>query len=79
MLFGSQGMGLFGSLEAQLGILVCLCGVVIEKELRRIGASSSCDAAISLWVTSGASVIRRPVGRIRTTKRRSTSASPPMH
>ena len=47
-LFGSQGMGLFGSLEAQFGILVCLCGVMDEKELRLMGGASSCGTAIFL-------------------------------
>ena len=32
---GSQGIGLFGSLESQLGMLLCLCmGISVEKELR---------------------------------------------
>ena len=44
--FGSQGIGLFGSLEAQLGMLVCRCCVMlVEKELRRMNGfeSSSVD------------------------------------
>ncbi len=43
VLLGSQGIGLFGSLEAQLGMLVCLCFVVYcENELRLIEGSSVC-------------------------------------
>ena len=35
ILLGSQGIGLFGSLESQLGMLLCLCiGMLVEKELR---------------------------------------------
>ena len=33
--FGSEGIGLFGSLDAQLGMLLCLCcDMLVENELR---------------------------------------------
>ena len=42
VLLGSQGIGLFGSLESQLGMLLCLCmGMLVEKELRLMPFSSS--------------------------------------
>ena len=45
--FGSTGIGLLGSLEAQFGMLLCLCCVmVVEKELRLINWSDSCGSAI---------------------------------
>ena len=35
ILLGSQGIGLFGSLESQLGMLLCRwIGIVVEKEFR---------------------------------------------
>ena len=40
--FGSVGIGLFGSLDAQFGMLLCLCCVMlVEKEERLIDSSSS--------------------------------------
>jgi hypothetical protein len=41
-LLGSQGIGLFGSLESQFGMLLCLCmGMLVEKELRLMPFGSS--------------------------------------
>ena len=45
--FGSLGMGLFGSLELQLGMLWCRwCGIVVENEIRFSKTRSSCCVAI---------------------------------
>lgn len=41
-LLGSHGMGLFGSLESQFGMLLCLwIGMSVEKELRLMPFGSS--------------------------------------
>lgn len=49
LFFGSQGIGLFGSLEAQLGIDLCLCAViVVENDCGLLCISSSlCGTDIS--------------------------------
>lgn len=43
--FGSDGIGLFGSLESQLGMLRCRwCGMVAENEVRFSKRSPPCAA-----------------------------------
>jgi hypothetical protein len=45
--FGSLGMGLFGSLESQLGMLLCRCCIMLESnEARGLERRGSCSAAI---------------------------------
>lgn len=47
--FGSQGMGLLGSLESQFGMLRCLCCVmVVEKEDRCVEPRACGGAAIGV-------------------------------